>query len=394
MRLFLKNTSILNKKTEIFEYYFVHLQPDNDKPKEMFSIIDILLTSITLTVSLSCGAMIWVKRHEVRDRSRIYLFIMEMVAAVGSLFFLAIPIFNIHFTASYVILDPILSIVGLYGITFYMYYPLEVMRPGQLRGRQSFLLWLPSILTTLPVLFGLKFQTLHSWDDLMEHLYDFDVLLRLFAVFSLTIFSISLLVIPYNWRRSSADNRWIRRAALFAQIMSICFFCHVFTCRHISYLVHMLWTIIMTFCLTYYELHLRVLPSVKSEEEPAEGEPESNITSINKEETDNFWPSICQVMDELEAWRNPNTTVETVSTAIGTNRIYVARCIKEHTGKTFNDYMNEKRINYMADQLRLNPRQDHKQLYFDVGFRSRHTAYRNFVKFIGCSPTDFAASLM
>ena len=99
-------------------------------------------------------------------------------------------------------------------------------------------------------------------------------------------------------------------------------------------------------------------------------------------------------MDELEAWRNPNTTVETVSTAIGTNRIYVARCIKEHTGKTFNDYMNEKRINYMADQLRLNPRQDHKQLYFDVGFRSRHTAYRNFVKFIGCSPTDFAASLM
>jgi AraC-like DNA-binding protein len=56
--------------------------------------------------------------------------------------------------------------------------------------------------------------------------------------------------------------------------------------------------------------------------------------------------------------------------------------------------MNEKRINYMADQLRFNPRQDHKQLYFDVGFRSRHTAYRNFVKFIGCSPTDFAASLM
>ena len=246
MRLFLKNTSILNKKTEIFEYYFVHLQPDNDKPKEMFSIIDILLTSITLTVSLSCGAMIWVKRYEVRDRSRIYLFIMEMVAAVGSLFFLAIPIFNFHFTASYVILDPILSIVGLYGITFYMYYPLEVMRPGQLRGRQSFLLWLPSILATLPVLFGLKFQTLHSWDDLMEHLYDFDVLLRLFAVFSLTIFSISLLVIPYNWRRSSADNRWIRRAVLFAQIMSICFFCHVFTCRHISYLVHMLWTIIMS----------------------------------------------------------------------------------------------------------------------------------------------------
>jgi len=111
------------------------------------------------------------------------------------------------------------------------------------------------------------------------------------------------------------------------------------------------------------------------------------------EETYDFWPMICQVMDEWEAWRNPNTTVETVSTAVGTNRIYVARCIKEHTGMTFNDYMNEKRIHYMAAQLRLNPTQDHKHLYFDVGFRSRHTAYRNFVKFVGSSPTDFIASL-
>lgn len=117
----------------------------------------------------------------------------------------------------------------------------------------------------------------------------------------------------------------------------------------------------------------------------------------NREEVDeatfDFWPMICQVMDEWEAWRNPNTSVETLSTAVGTNRIYVARCIKEHTGMTFNDYMNQKRISFMAAQLRLDPTQDHKHLYFDVGFRSRHTAYRNFVKFIGSSPTDFISSL-
>ena len=82
----------------------------------------------------------------------------------------------------------------------------------------------------------------------------------------------------------------------------------------------------------------------------------------NREEVDeatfDFWPMICQVMDEWEAWRNPNTSVETLSTAVGTNRIYVARCIKEHTGMTFNDYMNQKRISFMAAQLRLDPTQD------------------------------------
>ena len=104
----------------------------------------------------------------------------------------------------------------------------------------------------------------------------------------------------------------------------------------------------------------------------------------------NLWPRICQVMDEWEEWRNPNTTVETVSHAIGSNRSYVGQAIREHTGLTFNDFMNQKRIEFMASELRREPGQDQKTLYFEAGFRSRTAAYRNFVKFMGCSPTDYA----
>lgn len=98
-------------------------------------------------------------------------------------------------------------------------------------------------------------------------------------------------------------------------------------------------------------------------------------------------------MDIEEAWRNPNTTVETLSKQLGTNRIYVARNIREHTDMSFNDYMNNKRVEFIASLLRQNPSQNLKELFFAAGFRSRDTAWRNFVKFKGCSPSDYTTSL-
>lgn len=100
----------------------------------------------------------------------------------------------------------------------------------------------------------------------------------------------------------------------------------------------------------------------------------------------------CQVIDDWEAWRNPNTSVETIRTAVGTNRIYVARCVKEHTGLTVNDYINRKRVDFMAAQLSKTANPVHKEIYFAAGYRSRQTAYRNFLKFKGVSPTEFVTA--
>ena len=55
----------------------------------------------------------------------------------------------------------------------------------------------------------------------------------------------------------------------------------------------------------------------------------------------------------------------------------------------YNDYMNSKRVDFMANLLRQNPTQNQKQLFFAAGFRSYPTAHRNFVKFKGCSPTEY-----
>ena len=208
----------------------------------------------------------------------------------------------------------------------------------------------------------------------------------------LTFMSMILLFIPYNWRKSSADYRWIRRTTFVAQGITILFYANVLSNLPIFFYLHMLWGLCAGIFFYYFELVVRLLPPAEVEQKPSE--PSSTEYAVGEAaDRDDYWPRICQVMDEWEEWRNPNTTVETVSRVLGTNRNYVGRCIREHTGMTFNDYMNRKRIDFIAAQLRRDPQQDHKTLYFEAGFRSRTAAYRNFVKFMGTSPTDFAARL-
>lgn len=59
---------------------------------------------------------------------------------------------------------------------------------------------------------------------------------------------------------------------------------------------------------------------------------------------------------------------------------------------TTDDYLNKKRIEFITKRLCEDPGLKQEALYFEAGYRSRQTAYRNFVKFTGCSPTEFLSN--
>lgn len=358
----------------------------------MHEYIAIIIASIWITISLIFCGVLWTKRKEVPDRSRTYLAAIFILAAFGGTFYIVSAITHHITELDSQLLPPMLMIGGLWAITIVVCYPIEVIRPGGLCGLWLALLFLPALLVTLPPIFGLHFQELHSWADLRTHIGDFDVLLRLLCLVLLTIISLVLLFIPYNWQKSSADNNWIRQTIIIAQGITILYYANVLTINPVFFYLHMLWGVGSTIFFFYFEFFVRLLPP--SGKEPLQLElPQEEHTESDAKDNNDYWSLICQVMDEWEEWRNPNTTVETVSRSVGTNRNYVGRIIREHTGLTFNDYMNRKRIDFMAAQLRRDPKQDHKTLYFEAGFRSRTAAYRNFVRFMGSSPTDFVATL-
>ena len=352
----------------------------------MENVLVICSVSACLTVCLLCGSVLWLKRQEVHDHSRVYLAAFGMLVALTCVTRILSYARDTTYAPYGYILPPFLSVFGLFFITLFMIYPIEVMRPRWLKGWHFLVPFIPTILITVMVFAGGgRFQNVTSFAYLWEHLLDFDVLLRLAGAVGVTGFSVLLLVIPYNWRESSADYHWVIKTTLIAQGISVFFYGQVFSTYSVFYCLHMLWIAFAMAYFTYYELEVRVLPARVPEPQLSQ-RPET----VQRQQVE-MWEGICQVMDFEEVWRNPNTTVETVSRALGTNRIYVARCIREHTGLSFNDFMNSKRVEYVALQLRLQPQANLKEIFFSAGFRSRDTANRNFAKFKGCSPTEFVS---
>ena len=354
----------------------------------METYIYISIVTFWLTSSLIMGYLLWIKRKEVPDRSRTFLSI-SYLSFIPGLFIYILMISAGKADIINTVLHQDTCIVGLYAISIILYYPLEIMRPRWLTGWKLVIPITPAILVTIPLFFGIEFLDLHSFNDIKEHWMDFDVLLRLIAIFFLGIITLFILIIPYNWRKSSADRRLIRRYVLLAEITSVIY---CFSGTILAADINILWGIILFTNLCYYELTLRIIPPSDTQHLPDEPEPIQEDQD-DEDRADDLWQRISHQMEKHELWRNPDATVEIMSRAVGTNRIYVADCIREHTGLTFNDYLNKWRTEYMADKLRLDPGQDQKPLYFEIGYRNRQTAYRNFIKFIGCSPSDFIASL-
>jgi len=269
-----------------------------------------------------------------------------------------------------------------------------VVRPHEFRGKWILLLFLPSLLLSIPVIAGIEFTPLESWAHIKTHWTEFNVLIRFLGVLFVTLISLLLLAIPYNFRNTSADYTWIRNTTILAQGISLMMYGQVFTTSGIFFYLHSLWTAIVAIYFTYYELFVRIMPTaIPRKKDRPQPLTEQDIQSEPSSKPADLWKSISLQMDNYEIWRDPDASADSMSRLLGTNRIYLADCIREHTGLTFNDFINNKRSNFMAQELRKSPLQDQKPLYFNAGFRSRQTAYRNFVKFIGCSPTEFVQSL-
>ncbi len=80
-----------------------------------------------------------------------------------------------------------------------------------------------------------------------------------------------------------------------------------------------------------------------------------------------------------------------------TNTLYLSRFINERKQTSFNDFINELRVNEFINQLSENPEQVQKytleHLYAGVGFSSKTTFIRAFKKVTGLTPSQFTKNL-
>lgn len=288
---------------------------------------------------------------------------------------------------------------GLLTLFVFFLYPIEVIHPGWLQARRIAVIALPWIAFSLLWSFT-PFRPLASFSEMTAYAGEFNVWIRLVFLAMFVPLCFVLLYIPRNWRKSSADNRWISLYTVGTQGIAVLYLLSMLTGDTLVNAVHIAYC--MGFCLvvTYQELFLRM--RVPAEEElpqamPATGQiPEMPLCPAEPTaptEPNPLWDALLRVMDEEEPWRNPDLSLETLAARLASNRTTLARLIRQHGYEGYKEFINNRRIEEFVSIARGTQRIDIQDAFFRVGFRSKTTALRCFRRRTGQTPSEWLQSL-
>ena len=354
---------------------------------ELFYPLSLMATTVEMTVCFSCARNLWRMRRESIDRSRRtlalgslfsgLLAIAGMMAAVGLGMTGVKPEF----------LNPWLGVVYLTMHILMTLYPIMVVRPHWLTRKHSFFIFLPTALFPLIYLFFLgRWTPLETPADIWANWLKPDVLARLLGLFIMLPYCLILFVLPYNYKYSSASFRWILNYSM--GLLVICVVHIVLTLTNDPVLIIVL-PILVSFFFIFsmeYELNDRLLP--QAHDAALEAAPEAEEQTEPFGEID-LWTRIVLLMDREEVWRDPDLSLVSLSRLCATNVTYLNRIIKENTGTSFKEFLNCRRVEAVAKLLQQDPDTDIQAAFFNAGFRSRTTAWRNFKDIMGVTPTEY-----
>lgn len=347
-------------------------------------IATILLACMTVTLVL-CGTLLWRRRHESNDRSRIIWAGCCWLSALFSLTFI-FRTWSATTTADGALFEPEHTFVPLLMQMTFFLYPLEVIRPSAHKSLVYALLFAPlCLLLVIGLWSGIAYTTIYTFADLWQHIGEFNVWLRLVALMVMLFYCFSLFLVPYDWRKSSASKRFIGLYASGFCLIGLFHFAIQMSHAYLLVLLHQVAWITIFVAVTYYELRVRLsAPSA---------DPSPQTADTPETAPDKLWMRIEQQIDANDGWRNPDLTLTMLAQQVFSNRTYVSEAFKRNTGLTFGEWIAKRRIDYVVAALRHDPKQDIKELFHYVGFRSRTAAWTNFRKETGLSPADFLANL-
>lgn len=352
---------------------------------ELAFSLSLAATAVEMAACLICARNLRHLQRETYDRSRRML-------AMGALFCgvmaLVVVLGNIGMSIremSYFVLQPWIGLIYM-GLNIVMVlYPISVIRPDWLTPKRFFFLFLPTLVLAITYLFFTsRWTLLHTAADVWNHVWEPNVLARLAALFLLFPYCCLLFLLPYNYHHSSADRGWIWNYAL--GLVAICAVHTALMLTNNPVLLVVLPIMVSTFYFfsTEFELRERLRPGV----ETVNGPERPSVSSSTPLEQD-LWARVSRLMDQEEVWKDPDLSLFDMSRLCATNATYLNRVIQQQTGHGFKELVNAKRVAGVAAQIEQNPDIDVQSAFFNAGYRSRTTAWRNFKDITGKSPAEY-----
>ena len=342
-------------------------------------------------------------RRVHNDRSRLFFALFTLVSSAAVLLKMCFTLRQQEIGSTLNILPLRELIFGQICRYLFALYPLEVARPRWLNLRRWMGFGAPWIvaLAGYGLFMGFRQTPLHSFDELLLHIGEPDVVMRLGLL--LFMFPVEFLwTLSYDTHQSSAGRLWLRRMTLMVSLIALAFIgntltrhvawraCHA--CIYMAYILYVMY--IELFVRLPVPIHPAHEPQSNAEEQPAT--PTSAAAKAAKAEAlakaERFKPLeriISEVMEEQELWREPELMLDDLVQRVGSNRTYVNNSIHRMGYNGFKDYINHLRVEYIRTQLQQPEHERLQALFYDAGYRSRGSAWRNFTAIVGCSPSEY-----
>lgn len=355
----------------------------------LFAIIHFLVCTLLLS-----GVLLYVLRKE-NKRPRVYLAIFSFITA----FELAYRLCVAYRTGTLVTVNQVLPIyvliTGILEILLMYLYPLEVVKPNWITFKRLFLPFLPWLLIGCSyLLIHPNTRNLSSFSEMIHHIGELKVWFRLLILLICFIpYTVLLLRIPHKWQQSSVDNKWIYKYVIGVQGIGLLFSVVVLTGSVVVSCIHLLYGILFFLYITYQELFVRLLPASENKTVTTQAAtvPFLNDSSEKYEVTplNPLWEKLTLQMTEDELWRNPDLMLEDLSKSLHTNRTTLSAVIQQQGYLGYSDFINRRRIEAFVDAIKNGKAINTEQLFYEVGFRSKSTALRNFRLYMACTPSEY-----
>ena len=357
------------------------------------SIVNIAVTWAHVFLSLAAAILIYIKHHEPKNRSQWYalaFFSLSTIVAIGDVYH---TLHTQRFLDDFILFDPKSIFLGFITFLCIMLYLVEVLRPNFLTLKRTLLLispWLICAAVTAYFMATDSITRVYTVSKLNEVLHNPDVPVRI--ILAGMLFPYAFWICSLCFRGYSAykcPRPMMRTCLLIVAFMTITFFFSRGMQFFPAYMLHEALFIALGVLIIYVEHYERL--HIPYESVRTYYTPTTNPVHTTAENSiQQAGETLCQLLEDPQIWQNPEITVDQITQMAGTNHTYIQAAAKSLGFKSVTDMLHRRRIEHICQRLRKDPTTNLQSLFFEAGYNSRTTAWRNFVAIVGCPPTEFA----
>lgn len=371
--------------------------------EDMLRNIQLLLSVMILSLCIFGGITLLV--HPRRSKAK-------SILGAGMLFWALLIVFRLLVNpfpdADGTLFQPIVIVIGGFGMAVTTCYVIEVLRPGFLTFRRLFLFLSPMIVCSL--LFGIyavyrrQMPVYYSPRDLLSFT-DIDIFFRgALIVCNILYMAVpSYLTVRYSREYSALlrenvsdpenyDLRWLQRVVLVMSALYLSYLALLFTHNTLLYVIDKGFILLLWYYFFYKALFLKEIPwrisfraGWRSPDEGADEDKNATFTFAREEYLD----GIEQWFREEKPYLRSDLRLYDLQRKFPIGRTYLSQLFNKALGVSFSDYVNRFRIEESKRFLETQPRMTIDEIAERAGFNSASTFRRAFIKQMELSPSEY-----